>query len=231
MVEFSQELDSLRFFILKLKRTEQDRDDVNNSNLSAAMKDEQVRAIESQIKLIRKNMKEVLQTLLEFPPHHIRHQHKLQEFYTAAGFENAGFEKSVFVMTKFDDPASNAAIDVQLRAVVAAVRKAVDDCGFKARLASDKDYHPQLWDNVELHLLGCKRGIAIVEDKYRPELNPNVAMEWGWLRGMGRNVLYLVEKDFNQARADWDGLIEKPFDWANPVPGITAGIQAWLTGP
>jgi hypothetical protein len=38
--------------------------------------------------------------------------------------------------------------------------------------------HEQLWDNVELYLLGCRRGIAIVEDKYLPELNPNVAMDW-----------------------------------------------------
>jgi hypothetical protein len=222
--EFSAELSSLRYFILKLKKSEEDRVELLNSPLPAGKKDELDKAIDIQINLLRRNMKEVLQTLLEFPPQHIRHQHKLQDFYNVADFE-----KSVFVMTKFADPASSSAIDVQLRGVIDAVRQAVQDCGFKARLASDKDYHPQLWDNVELHLLGCKRGIAIVEDKYRPELNPNVAMEWGWLRGMGRNVLYLVEKDFNQGRADWEGLIEKQFEWANPGPGIDAGIRAWLT--
>jgi hypothetical protein len=77
-------------------------------------------------------------------------------------------------------------------------------------------------------LLGCKRGIAIVEDKYLPELNPNVAMEWGWMRGMGRNVLYLVEKEFKRQRADWGGLIEAPFDWANPKLGIEKGVRDWL---
>jgi hypothetical protein len=83
-----------------------------------------------------------------------------------------------------------------------------------ARIARDNEYHGLLWDNVELHLLGCKRGIAILEDK--------------WMRGMGRHVLYLVEKDFNSRRADWSGLIERQFEWANPVPGIKAAVEDWL---
>jgi hypothetical protein len=45
---------------------------------------------------------------------------------------------------------------------------------------------------------------------------------------MGRHVLYLVEKDFKSQRADWSGLIEKPFEWANPVPGIKAAVEDWL---
>jgi hypothetical protein len=41
-------------------------------------------------------------------------------------------------------------------------------------------------------------------------------------------VLYLVEKDFVKARADWSGLIESSFDWGNPVPGIDAAVKAFL---
>ncbi len=48
------------------------------------------------------------------------------------------------------------------------------------------------------------------------------------MRGMGRNVLYLVEKDFKKQRADWGGLIERQFDWANPGPDIKAGVESWL---
>jgi len=108
------------------------------------------------------------------------------------------------------------------------VGEAGQKCGYIARIANEVHYHPILWDNVELYLLGCRRGIAIVEDKYLPELNPNVAMEWGWMRGMGRNVLYLVEKDFKKQRADWGGLIESPFDWTNPGSDIKAAVKAWL---
>jgi hypothetical protein len=131
-------------------------------------------------------------------------------------------------MTKFPDPKSSSPADAQLTAVIQEVRNAVQGCGFVARIASDNQYHPILWDNVELYLLGCRRGIAIVEDKYLPELNPNVAMEWGWMRGMGRNVLYLVEKDFKKQRADWGGLIERTFDWASPQADIKAAVEFWL---
>ena len=132
-------------------------------------------------------------------------------------------------MTKFPDEDSVAAIDVELKAVIAEVKAAVDSTNrYTARIASEREYHPLLWDNTELFLLGSKRGIAIVEDKYRPELNPNVAMEWGWLRAMGRRVLYLMEKDFDQSRADWSGLLKKQFDWADPKPGIEAAVQEFL---
>ena len=48
------------------------------------------------------------------------------------------------------------------------------------------------------------------------------------MRGMGRRVLYIVEKDFQKTRADWSGLIESNFDWANPMPGIHAAVNAFL---
>ena len=179
--------------------------------------------MKSDIERQRRRLIRVLREVVEFPPQHVRHGHILANFHGVASFE-----KSIFVMTKFPDPKKLAAIDAELAAVIQAVRNAVDHCGYIARLASDTQYHISLWDNVELYLLGCRRGIAIVEDKYLPELNPNVAMEWGWMRGMGRDVLYLVEKDFKKQRADWNGLIEHSFEWANPVPDIKIGVEAWL---
>ena len=65
-------------------------------------------------------------------------------------------------------------------------------------------YFDDVWSNVELYLLGCRYGIAIVEDRFKPELNPNVAMEWGWMRGLGKDVLFLVEKQAHKfVSADW----------------------------
>jgi hypothetical protein len=74
-------------------------------------------------------------------------------------------------------------------------------------------------------LFCCGRGVAIVEDKYQAEFNPNVAMEWGWMRGLGKNVLYLIEKDFRHLRADTSGLIFENFAWDYPRQGIEAGIK------
>jgi hypothetical protein len=74
-------------------------------------------------------------------------------------------------------------------------------------------------------LVGCQRGVAIIEDKYLPELNPNVAMEWGWMKGMGRDVLFLREEDFKHERADWKGLVDYTFTWADPAPGVNAALD------
>jgi hypothetical protein len=69
---------------------------------------------------------------------------------------------------------------------------------------------------------------AIIEDTYRKELNPNVAMEWGWMRGMGKEVIFLLEKIFSSHRADWKGLITDEFDWNNPAVTVTSAIVANL---
>jgi hypothetical protein len=223
MLDLANALEALRLDILKVAQLERDRIELLNSPLNPAMKDEQDQDLKNDIERRRGRLTRVLTELISFPPYHARHEQLLADFHSVAHFD-----QSVFIMTKFPDPKKPAAIDAQLEVVIQAVRDAVAAAGYHARVATDKSYHPILWDNVELYLLGCRRGIAIVEDKYLPELNPNVAMEWGWMRGMGRSVLYLVEKDFKKARADWGGLIESPFDWANPVADIQASVTTWL---
>ncbi len=107
----------------------------------------------------------------------------------------------------------------------------VEARGYAPRIATEPKKHDWIWDNVELYLLGCSRGIAIVEDKFKKELNPNVAMEWGWMRGMGRPVLALKENHFRHQRADWAGLIEDNFDWDNPEPALKTAIEGFLPQP
>jgi hypothetical protein len=223
MIDLTNALEALRLDILKVAQLERDRLELLNSPLNPAMRDEQDRDLQNDIERRRARLTRVLTELISFPPYHRRHEQLLADFHSVANFD-----KSVFIMTKFPDPKKPAAITTQLATVIQAVRDAVTAAGYQPRVATDKPYHPILWDNVELYLLGCRRGIAIVEDKYLPELNPNVAMEWGWMRGMGRSVLYLVEKDFKSARADWSGLIENQFDWADPLTDIQASVTTWL---
>lgn len=223
MIDLENAVAALRLDIVHLAKREKERLDLLNSPLPAAMKDERDQELKADIERRRQGLVKVLREVVEFPPHHLRHESVLPQFHSVAPFD-----KSVFVMTKFPDPKKAAQADAQLDAVIQAVRDAVQACGYSPRIANDVRYHPILWDNVELYLLGCRRGIAIVEDKYLPELNPNVAMEWGWIRGMGRNVLYLVEKDFKKHRADWAGLLESTFDWADPASEVKAAVESWL---
>jgi hypothetical protein len=53
-------------------------------------------------------------------------------------------------------------------------------------------------------------------------------MEWGWMRGVDRTVLFLVEKSFDKNRADLSGLISAPFDWDNPEADIESAVKNFL---
>ena len=160
--------------------------------------------------------------LLALPPQHLRYETKLGQFR-----REASFEKSVFIMTKF--PEGKTKKDAQLSRVITTVRQSIASAGFVPRIASERHYFDDVWSNVELYLLGCRYGIAIVEGHYKPELNPNVAMEWGWMRGLGKDVLFLVEKRAHKyVRADWSGLLRQEFAWQEPGRTIPHHVRGWL---
>jgi hypothetical protein len=194
---------------------------VEQSNLPYGQKQERINTYKDQIQRIQYHKLQTLQELLRFPPHLYKHAPKLAEFAL-----EGGYEQSVFIMTKF--PEGDTEKDRALRRVIQAVKTAVKKRGYIPRLGSDRAYCGAIWDNAELYLCGCKHAIAIVEDRYNDELNPNVTMEWGWLRAMNKEVLYLVEEGFDRERADVFGLIRSPFSWEAPEKGIHAAVRGFL---
>lgn len=165
-----------------------------------------------------------LEKLLREPPHFLGYADVLKDFYRVAPYN-----KSVFIMTKF--PEGDSEDDKKLKRVIQVVKDSVQKSKFAPRIASDKPpYWETIWGNVEVHLLGCSRGIAIVEDRYRPEFNPNVALEWGWMRYMRKNVLYLREQRFSKERADMMGFIADEFIWDDPEGHIPLAVEDWLAG-
>jgi len=217
--------------IAKLLKREASTERAKERNLrdaekSKAYRDENDALLAKELERIRRDKQVQLDQLVRYPPFHDRHFSKLKPFHDVG---NGSFEKCVFIMTKF--PEGETPQDLQLKKIIATVEASVVECGHVPRIASEKPpFHSLLWDNVELYLLGSSRGIAILESKYKPELNPNVAMEWGWMRGMGRQILPLVEKDFGYKRADWGGLIESTFEWDDPAAAVRQAVKDWLTG-
>ena len=169
----------------------------------------------------RNEMEELVNLLLRVPPWHTRHRNALGAFH-----REGDFDRSVFIMCKF--PEGNGELDRQLQGIIDLVRNGLVRRGYTPRLATGARFHQWLWDEVEVHLLGCSTGIAIVEDRYRPELNPNVAMEWGWMRAMGKRVHFLQERQFAHGRADFAGLRSWGFEWEGPEPGILTALSDWF---
>ena len=156
---------------------------------------------------------------------HQEYQHALDQFHGVASYD-----RSVFIMTKYPniDPAAQTDDDKKLGRVIDEVREALKSTGYVGRLASDRTYHSILWKNIEVYLLGCSKGVAIVENKYGAQVNPNIAMEWGWMRASSKDVLYLLERDFQNDQADFTGFISERFSWDFPENDVKAAINRWL---
>jgi hypothetical protein len=152
----------------------------------------------------------------------------LEKFHTIASYE-----RSIFIMTKYPNPDLRQQTDEdrKLERIIALVQGAIEKRGFIGRLASDKRYQDTVWSNIEVYLLGCSKGVAIVENKYGPDVNPNIAMEWGWMRSAKKDVLYLLEGDFKNERADFTGFLSESFSWDFPEEYIKAAIGRWLSTP
>lgn len=229
MPDIDAALQTIRYFLGQEQQLIQERKELmERQDLDRDLREEQDEFLATQLKERERRTLHRFRQLLDVPPFHSRHDGPLEQFHGVAAYD-----KSVFIMTKFPraNPAAREAVDDELTRVINAVKTAVEGTGYTPRIASDHAYHPQLWDNVELHLLGCSRGVAIVEDRYRSEMNPNVAMEWGWMRGMGRDVLYLVESSFESERADTTGFLRQGFSWDDPEAEIEQAINDWLTPP
>jgi hypothetical protein len=84
--------------------------------------------------------------------------------------------------------------------------------GLTARRADKKTYHDQMWENICVYMLGCKYGVAILEDRAAKELNPNVTLEYGFMKAFNKNVVLFRDINFNHDRADLIGKIAKPFE-------------------
>jgi hypothetical protein len=212
--------------IRKLERT---RRGIVNSGLSESDKENRIDDLDRRLDELSKKCIRVLHDLVTYPPHFLQYAQLIADFQRNKknGEESKKARKgSVFIMTKYPD-GNDTERDAALKTIIKTVKTAVSKCGFHAALAADTVLHPNLWENVECHMLACSHGIAIVDSKFRPDLNPNVAMEWGWMRAMGKPVLYLVEKDA-RAAADVAGLIKAPFDWLDPEATVPLAVSDYL---
>jgi hypothetical protein len=61
-------------------------------------------------------------------------------------------------------------------------------------------------------MLSCRYGIAVLEGRARSELNPNVMLEYGFMKAHNRQVVLLRDVNFEHDRADLLGKLSKPFE-------------------
>ena len=101
--------------------------------------------------------------------------------------------------------------------------------GLVGVLARDKEFHDDLYPNIQTYLHGCGFGIAVFERLESEEFNPNVALEVGYMFGLRKHVLLLKDRTLRALQTDLVGKLYREFDPQNPEETIPAQIDGWLS--
>ena len=84
-----------------------------------------------------------------------------------------------------------------------------------------------LWNNVCVYMMGCKYAVCVFEEIDEREFNPNVGIEYGFLRAMSRQVLLLKEQRVPTMPTDMVGKIYRPFDSYKIATTISQQVGLW----
>lgn len=96
--------------------------------------------------------------------------------------------------------------------------------------ADTNDFAVQLWDNVEACMNACDYGIAVFEQIDEHDINPNVSLELGYMRGQGKKCLILKEQRLPALQTDLSGYLYSEFDVFQIDKTIEDQVRRWLRG-
>jgi len=130
-------------------------------------------------------------------------------------------KKICFIMMRFGETTAHEAIET-------AIKNVLKKYGFTGLLARDKEYHEDLYPNIQTYMHGCGFGIAVFERIESNDFNPNVSLEVGYLLGLKKLVLLLKDKTLNALQTDLVGKLYRPFDPLHPEETIAGQIEQWL---
>ncbi|MGR3179662.1 MAG: hypothetical protein ACUZ8E_16595 [Candidatus Anammoxibacter sp.] len=112
--------------------------------------------------------------------------------------------------------------------IVDSIRESLTKYGITAHRADDKEYHDDLFGNVLTYLHGCSFGIAVFERLEADDFNPNVSLEVGYIRALGKSVCLLKDKTLTTLQTDLVGKLYKVFDPQDPAGTIPDELEKWL---
>lgn len=162
------------------------------------------------------------ETKIIIPKGYSKLKESIKQFINDFDNKCNNYNKNVFIMTRFRKG------NETLENLDKTIRGALDVLGLCGHRADNRCYpiDRNLWDNVCTYMICCKYGIAVLENIIEDEFNPNVALEYGFMRALGKPTLLLKEKRF-KPRADILGTIWEPFDILNLKISIWEALRKW----
>jgi hypothetical protein len=126
-----------------------------------------------------------------------------------------------FVMMKFGKTKLH-------NAILGAIQDALQEQGFTALRADDKEYADDVLDNILTYIYGCRFGIAVFERIEGDDFNPNVALEIGYMMGINKQVCLLKDQTLKGLNTDLTGKLYKEFDPQNCDTTILPLLRKWM---
>ena len=145
----------------------------------------------------------------------------IQESLEAFRKDHADAEKTCFIMMQFSETGAHGLIEQTIKAILL-------EFDFTGLLARDKQYHDDLYPNIQTYMHGCRFGIAVFERIEKDDFNPNVSLEIGYMLGLKKPVLLLKEKTLTSLQSDLVGKLYHPFDVQNVPKTIPGQIKRWM---
>lgn len=135
--------------------------------------------------------------------------------------DHPNIEKNIFLMMRFDKSSQHTEIHKALSG-------SLGRRGLHLIRADEKDYTGDLWENVCLHMLGCRFGIAVFEEIDRREFNPNVALELGFMLAQNKRCLLLKDQRMPRMPTDIVGKLYKEFNTYDITNTVEPAISLWV---
>jgi hypothetical protein len=136
--------------------------------------------------------------------------------------DHSDFSKNVFIAMRFRP-------GKQFLEIHEAVKSGLAKYGLNGLRSDDKTYPSDgdLWTNICVYMMGCKFGVCIFEEIDEREFNPNVPLEYGFMRAMNRQVLLLKDIRMPKMPSDMTGKLYRSFDTYNITPTIHEQVSQW----
>lgn len=136
--------------------------------------------------------------------------------------DHAEFDKNVFIAMRFRS-------GKQFLEIHEAAKSGLAKYGLKGLRVDDKAYPPDgdLWANICVYMMGCKLGVCVFEEIDEREFNPNVPLEYGFMRAMNRQVLLLKDIRMSKMPSDMTGKLYRSFDTCDITQTVHEQISQW----
>lgn len=131
-------------------------------------------------------------------------------------------DKTAFIMMQFLGTEPHTTI-------AEVVKDSLGKHGISGVRADDKEYHDDLFPNVQTYMHGCGFGVAVLERIEEQAFNPNVSLEIGYMLALGKPVCLLKDRNLESLNADLIGRLYQEFNSYNPESSIPPKLDKWLS--